>query len=100
MNVSATYKIEKSSKGFKLVRQGDIVVLPPDFIPGGGRTIDARRQVIRTLLRKRFEKVFEPEFLAEGFEPSGKWKAVGKMAPIQMDCQNGWLTIAWKRVAR
>ncbi len=100
MNVSATYKIEESSKGFKLVRQGDIVVLPPDFTPGGGRTIDARRQVIRTLLRKRFEKVFEPEFLAEGFEPSGKWKAVGKMVPIQMDCQNGWLTIAWKRVAR
>lgn len=100
MNVSAVYKIEKSPKGFKLVRQGNIVVLPPDFIPGGGRTIDARRTVIRKLLEIRFEKVFEPEFLAEGFEPSGKWKALGRMMPIQMDCQNGWLTIAWKRAAR
>ncbi len=97
MNVSASYKIEKSQRGFKAVRQGEIQVFPPDFVPG--TQIDARRQVIRTLLEKRFEKVFKPELLGEGFELSGKWKAAGKLLPIQVECRDGWLVIAWKRAA-
>ena len=66
------------------MRQGDIEVLPPDFVPG--KQIDARRQVIRKLLEKRFAKVFEPEILGEGFEMPGKWKAAGKLVPIQVVC--------------
>ncbi len=97
MNVAAVYKIEKSAIGFKAVRQGDIEVFPPDFVPG--KQIDARRQVIRKLLEKRFAKVFEPEILGEGFELSGKWKAAGKMLPIQVVSRDGWLVIAWKRAA-
>ena len=99
MNVSAVYKIEKSPKGFKILRQGDIQVFPPDFVPGSGQQIDARRQIIRKLLEKRFAKVFEPEFLGEGLELPGKWKAAGKLQPIQVECRNGWLVIAWKRPA-
>ena len=99
MNISAVYKIEKSPKGFKAVRQGEIEVIPPDFTPGSGQHIDAQRQIIRTLLQKRFAKVFEPEFLGEGLELSGKWKAAGKLLPIQVECRDGWLVIAWKRAA-
>jgi hypothetical protein len=99
MNVSAFYKIEKSPKGFKAVRQGEIEVLPPGFKPGSGERIDAKRTIIRKLLSKRFAKVFEPEILGEGFEMSGKWKAAGKLVPIQVECHDGWLVIAWKRAA-
>jgi hypothetical protein len=99
MNVSAAYKIEKSPQGFKAVRQGEIEVIPPDFKPGSGQHVDTQRQIIRTLLKKRFAKVFEPEFLGEGLELSGKWKSVGKLMPIQVECRDGWLVIAWKRPA-
>jgi hypothetical protein len=99
MNISAAYKIEKSPAGFKAVRQGPIEVFPPDFVPGGGRQLDAQREIMRTLLKKRFAKVFEPEFLGEGLELPGKWKAAGKMQPIQIVCRDGWLVIAWKRPA-
>ena len=95
MNVSAAYKIEKSPKGFKAVRQGEIEVIPPDFVPGSGQQLDAQRQIIRKLLKKRFAKVFEPEFLGKGLELSGKWKAAGKLMPIQVVCRDGWLVIAW-----
>lgn len=95
MNISATYKIEKSVGGFKAVRQGSIEVFPPDFV--AGMQIDARRQVIRKLLEKRFAKIFEPEILGEGFELPGKWKAAGKMLPIEVVCRDGWLVIGWKR---
>ena len=97
MNVSATYKIAKSPQGFKAVRQGDIQVFPPNFVPGSGARISGREQVIRKLLEKRFAKVFEPEIVGEGFLLPGKWEAAGKMLPIQFACQDGWLVAAWKR---
>jgi hypothetical protein len=97
MNVSATYKITKSPQGFKAVRQGEIEVFPPGFVPGKGETLSGRQQVIRRLLAKRFAKVFEPEIVGEGFVLPGKWEAAGKMLPIQCDCRDGWLVAAWKR---
>jgi hypothetical protein len=97
MNISASYKIAQAPTGFKAVRQGDIEVLPADYEPG--KQIDARRQVIRKLLEKRFEKIFEPEILGEGFELPGKWKAAGKLQPIQVVARDGWLVLAWKRPA-
>jgi hypothetical protein len=99
MNISVVYKIEKSSTGFKAVRQGPIVVLPPGFVPGSGEKIDAQRTVIRKLLEKRFAKVFEPEILGAGLELSGRWKAAGKLLPIQVTSRDGWLVIAWKRAS-
>jgi len=97
MNISATYKIEAVESGFKFVREGIIEVFPPDFDPESGEKIDARRSVIRKLLEKRFENVFEPEFIAKGFDMPGKWKPVGRMLPIQVTAQDGWLVISWKR---
>jgi hypothetical protein len=99
MDISAAYKIEQSPKGFKAVRQGDIEIFPPGFVPGKSPQLDAQRQIMRTLLKKRFAKVFEPEFLGEGLELPGKWKAAGKLLPIQVECRDGWLVIAWRRAA-
>jgi hypothetical protein len=96
MNISAAYKIEKSGKGFKAVRQGDIQVFPPDFTPGK-QQVGGRQQVIRKLLEKRFAKVFEPEMMGDGFELSGKWKAAGKLVPVQVVARDGWLVLGWKR---
>jgi hypothetical protein len=54
---------------------------------------------VGVLLEKRFAKIFEPEILAQGLELPGKWKAAGKLMPIQVVCRDGWLTIGWKRSA-
>jgi len=97
MIVSASYKIEKTPNGFKAVRQGDIRVDPYGLEPG--QQVDARRQVVRTLLEKRFAKIFQAEMLGEGLVLPGKWEAAGKLQPIQVTAENGWLTIAWKRPA-
>ena len=99
MDITATYKIEKTAKGFNAVRQGDIEVFPPDVKPGSGKQVDAHRQVIRTLLQKRFAKVFEKEILGEGFELSGKWKAAGKLLATDVISRDGWLVIVWRRTA-
>jgi hypothetical protein len=91
MDVTVVYKIEKTETGFKAVRQGDIQIFPP-----GRQQVGGKEQMIRRLLMKRFSKIFEPEILGEGFEFSGQWKKVGKMHPVQFECHDGWLTLAWK----
>jgi hypothetical protein len=93
MNISAAYKIEKAPQGFKLLRQGKIRVAPTT------ERKSAQQVTVGVLLEKRFAKIFEPEILAQGLELPGKWKAAGKLMPIQVVCRDGWLTIGWKRQA-
>jgi hypothetical protein len=97
MDVSADYKIERTQQGFAAIRQGDLQILPPDFASGRTRKLSPREVVIRTLLHRRFEKIFKQEMLGEGFVLPGKWQKMGKMRPVQLACQDGWLTVAWKR---
>ena len=99
MNVTAAYKIEKTETGFKAVRQGDVEVFPPDFDPKGDQKLSARYTTIRTLLTKRFNKIFEPELKGEGLTLPGKWEKAGKFMPVQWVCQDGWLVLAWNKVA-
>ncbi|MCE5268976.1 MAG: hypothetical protein LLG00_13945 [Planctomycetaceae bacterium] len=100
MNISAIYKIDRSVEGkIKVVRQGGIEVFPPGFVPGGEKKLSGPQQVLRKLLEKRFAKVFEPEFLGEGLTLPGKWKSFGKLLAAGVTCDDGWLSVAWKRAA-
>ncbi len=100
MNVSASYKIEKSPEGqFRAVRQGGIEAFPPGFVPGSSQKLSAVQTELHNKLEKRFETIFEPEFLGKGLDLPGKWKAFGKLMPVEIVCRDGWLLIAWKRAA-
>lgn len=97
MDVTATYKIEKTAEGFKAVRQGDLQIFPPGFDPATGQ-LSARHQTVRHLLEKRFGKVFEPEIIPQGIVPKGKMEKIGKLMPTQWVCKDGWMVVSWKRV--
>ena len=96
MNISVKYKIEKTDAGFKLVRQGEPQVFPPGFVPGGGKSIGVRYQVIRTILEQRFGRIFVKEIVPKGIELSDKLASLGKLKPIQIVSRDGWLILAWK----
>lgn len=98
MNVTAVYKILKTEQGFKGVRQGELQIFPPGFVPGSGKTLSTRQIVIRKLLETRFGQIFKEEMVGEGLELPGKWGKLGKMKPGQLVCKDGWLTVTWKRV--
>ena len=98
MDVTASYKIEKTAEGFKAVRQGDLQIFPPGFDIAGGQQLSVKHQTIRHLLEKRFGKVFEPEIVPKAFVMKGKLEKAGKFEPTQFVCRDGWLVLAWKRV--
>ncbi len=77
MNVTADYKIaiadpdEQGIHGIKLTRQGDLKIVPP----GEPRRLSGREITLRTLLEKRFGKLFEPEVTYDGLILPGRSRA-------------------------
>jgi hypothetical protein len=76
------------------VRQGDLVVLPPNFVPGKSR-LSSQQISWQTTLERRFEKVFEPEIKSEGLELPGNWKKAGRLDLKVLHVKDGWLALAW-----
>ena len=97
MNVTAAYLVQPSGEGFKAVRQGDLQIFPPGFAPGTGRRLSARQQVLRSLLEKRFGKIFPEEMVPEPLVLPGDWKKAGELDLKKWDISGGWLTEAWTR---
>ncbi len=97
MNVTAHYKIQRSQGGWKAVRQGDLVVLPPGFRLDSGRQLSAREQVLRKVLERRFGRFFEAEL-----KPNNLVLATEGQKPLELELThwettNGWLLMAWKQ---
>ena len=42
--------------------------------------------------------MFAPEIIIEDIEIDGNWRNAGKLRPVRLICDNGWLSIAWNRV--
>lgn len=91
MNVTAKYKYEIDGPGIKLTRQGDLNIVPP----GKPRPLSGREITLRTLLEKRFGKLFEPEVKYEGLVLPGRWREAGILDLKQITAENGWMALAW-----
>ncbi len=94
MNITAKYKVEISGNGVRMVRQGDLVVLPPNFVPGKSR-LSSQQISWQTTLERRFGKFLEPEIKSEGLELPGNWKKAGRLDLKILQCKAGWLAVAW-----
>jgi len=93
MNVTARYKVELSEPNelgihaIKLTRQGDLEIVPP----GETRRLSGREITLRTLLQKRFGKLFEPEIVYDELVLPGRWRQAGLLDPRQLEIKDGWL---------
>jgi hypothetical protein len=94
MHVTAAYKIEPREGMLRLVRQGELEIVPPDYKPG--QQLSSADVALRRLLRRRFDALFEPELRSEGLVLPGKWKKLGTLPLAAMTGENGWLTAAWR----
>jgi hypothetical protein len=94
MNVSAVYKIERAGTGTRMVRQGDLEIVPPGHQPG--KPLTSQQVALRTLLRRRFDTLFEPEYKSDGLKLGGRWERWGPLPLVDMICDDGWLVVGWE----
>ncbi|MGV3604948.1 MAG: hypothetical protein ACO1RA_00965 [Planctomycetaceae bacterium] len=93
--ISATYKVEPTATGSKLVRQGDVEVL---FV--GRDKLGAQQIAFRTFLRRKFEAMFKPEFVSEGLQLKGRLEKAGKLLLSDVQSEAGWISLGWKLAAK
>jgi len=93
MNISATYRLEKTPTGARLVRQGDVDV----NYPGREDQRQGVREVaFKTFMRTKFDALFKPEIVGEGITLPGRWEKAGKLQLHELVAQNGWLSLGWQ----
>ena len=98
MNFTVRYKIEQLGKGIKAIRQGEIEILPPGFVPGAGKTLSLRHSTLRRLMSKKLEKMFEPEIIRpDPIELKGDWKKAGPLAITHLSAEEGWISVGWNQ---
>ncbi|NQT11113.1 MAG: hypothetical protein HQ582_00090 [Planctomycetes bacterium] len=98
MNVTAEYEIQKSDEVVKAVRKGGLAIYPPGFKPGGGKSLSTRQQILRSLLEKRFEKIFTPEMVPEPFTLPGALENAGELGLAAWESSDGWMLQGWNRI--
>ncbi|HYW78546.1 MAG TPA: hypothetical protein VE890_03180, partial [Thermoguttaceae bacterium] len=98
MDITAIYKVEPTEQGFKAIRQGDLQVFPPGFDPQGDETLSTSRVVIRRLLQRRMAQFLAEEIELGDFVVPDEMQAVGKLRPLSMTSESGWLTARWAMV--
>jgi hypothetical protein len=91
MDVSAAYKFEKRGDQLVAIRQGNIEAFPPDFKQG--QKLAGRQQVMRTILQKRFGRLFEKEVVLEQMNLSGDLAKAGPLTPGAVESDRGWFLL-------
>jgi hypothetical protein len=99
MNITAVYKIEPSDAGPQLTRQGDLEIVPPDFDPQKSK-LSVGQISLRTVLQKKFGKIFPPQIQPEPVVLGGQWKDAGHLVLDQLQAADGWLSVAYRWVPK
>jgi hypothetical protein len=93
VEISATYRIEKTEQGATLRRDGDVQVRfssrpNPD-------QITVRDSPIVTFIRRKFRSLFKEEFVGQGLTFPGRWQRAGTLKLAQIEADRAWLVLGW-----
>lgn len=93
VEISATYRIEKTEQGATLRRDGDVQVRfasrpNPD-------QITVRHSPIVTFIRRKFRSLFKEEFVGQGLTFQGRWQQAGTLKLAQVEADRAWLVLGW-----
>lgn len=91
IEMSATYNVEKTPAGAMLTRQGDVSV---EYVGVTGQ-LPAEDIAIRSVMRKKFEALFRPQFETTGITLPGRWEEFGTLHLEELVTHSGWLNLAW-----
>jgi hypothetical protein len=98
MDIWAAYRIEPAGGGVRLVRDGDVQIYPPGFVPGGGEKLTIAQTSLRRILQKRFNKVFKDVVDVEPLQLQGELAGAGPLPMEQLLARkDGWVAAGWRK---
>ena len=98
MDIWAAYRVEPAAGGVRLVRDGDVQIYPPGFVPGGAEKLTVQETSIRRILQKRFNKVFKEVVDVEPLKLPGELERAGPLPMEQLVARkDGWVAAGWRK---
>jgi hypothetical protein len=98
MDIWAAYRVEPAAGGVRLVRDGDVQIYPPGFVPGGAEKLTVQETSIRRILQKRFNKVFKEVVDVEPLKLPGELERAGPLPMEQLVARkDGWVALGWRK---
>ena len=94
VEISATYKIEKTDVGATLRRDGDVVIRFPNRTNPDQITV--RDNAIVTFMRRKFRNMFKEEFAGQGIKLKGRFERAGTLRLAEIKSDAAWLALGWK----
>ncbi|MEC7602455.1 MAG: hypothetical protein VX668_00435, partial [Planctomycetota bacterium] len=92
IQVSATYHIEKTSKGVKLSREGDVELTYP-----GKEQLTVEQTAVKSFLLVKFNYLFKDSAETTGVQFPGRFEDKAPMELAVFEMSSGWLSLAWKQ---
>jgi hypothetical protein len=100
MDIWATYAIGRGPKGIMLVREGDVQIYPPGFVPGGGEKLSPAETSLRRILQRRFDKLLKSEIEIPDLPLEGELAAAGPLPLNELVARkDGWIAAGWRKKA-
>ena len=98
MDIWATYAIGHAPQGIMLVREGDVQIYPPGFVPGGGEKLSPAETSLRRILQRRFDKLFKSEIEIADLPLQGELAAAGPLPLNELVARrDGWIAAGWRK---
>ena len=98
MDIWAAYRIEPADGKIRLVRDGDVQIYPPGFVPGGAEKLTVAETSLRRILQKRFGKVFKEVVDVEPLKMPGQLAGAGPLPMEQLVARkDGWVAAGWRK---
>ena len=98
MDIWAAYRIEPADGKIRLVRDGEVQIYPPGFVPGGAEKLTVAETSLRRILQKRFGKVFKEVVDVEPLKMPGQLAGAGPLPMEQLVARkDGWVAAGWRK---
>jgi hypothetical protein len=94
IDIAASYRIEDSATGPKLVRQGRVQIT----WPGPRRPRFGQRAVLESKFRLRFERLFRDELFVRDIAPPDAPEGFGVLRDFVIRAEDGWMTVGLRRI--
>jgi hypothetical protein len=93
VRISATYDVQKTPQGARLVRDGDVQVELLNQPQTG-----ARNTILRSFIRTKFRALFKEEIDRKGIQLGGRWEKAGELQLDHLNFGNTWVALGWNLV--
>jgi len=97
MDIKATYAVEQTPSGWRLVRDGIVDIEPAGAEPGSKKELTLAQRTARRRLNRRLDAVLEKEIDIPDLPLQGELAAAGPLPMNQLVVRkDGWLVAGWR----